>query len=130
MTQDCYNQQILEPHVKEWLHQGYDITLEEDNDLGHGTRIQSNPVWRWKTANNLKWYANAPKSPHLSIIETYWSALKQEMRTMPYYDDVTLKELVLEGWSRHQCIGVNIMVHPMPQRLKDVIDLKGQYTAY
>ena len=130
MTQDCYIQQILEPYVKEWLHQGYRFTLEEDNDSGHGTLTTKNPIFAWKKANNLKWYGNAPYSLDLAIIETCWSAPKQETRRIPHYDDETLRGLILEGWDRHQYAGINKMIHSMPQRLKDVITLKGQYTAY
>ena len=49
---------------------------------------------------------------------------------MPYYDDETTKELILSGWNRLNYKGVNKMVHSMPQRLRDMIRLNGQMTAY
>ena len=41
----------------------------------------------------------------------------------------TTKQLILDGWNRLNN-GVNKMVHSMPKRLKDVIELRGQMTAF
>ena len=44
MSQKCYVDQILEPVVGQWLADGYNFTLEEDNDSGHGTQNDQNIV--------------------------------------------------------------------------------------
>ncbi len=76
MSQKCYVDQILEPHIGRWIDEGYDFTLEEDNDSGHGTHTDYNIVAQWKKKRGCSWYANAPYSPDLVIIETMWSVPK------------------------------------------------------
>lgn len=129
MSQRCYVDQILEPHVGKWL-RDRDFVMEEDNDSGHGTKSGSNIVAQWKKLHNCKWYANSEYSPDLSIIETGWSPPKQETRRYPHYDDETTKQLILEGWDRWTYKSVNRMVHSMPKRLQDCIALNGQMTGY
>ena len=100
MTQNVYRDKILEGYVKPYiLEGGKHWVLEEDGDSGHGFGSDINIVARWKSANNLDYYKNAPRSPDLSPIETCWSPVKQNIRKMPRYDDSTLRTLIDEGWS-------------------------------
>lgn len=112
----------MEPYIKKWLADGLDFAMEEDNDSGHGTMNLNSTAFRWKKYHNLLRYANAPHSPDLAIIETCWSAPKYNMKKSTYYDNETMKELILEGWDRLNYKGVNSIVHSIPQRLWDVID--------
>ena len=130
MTQQVYHDKILEPVVKQWKDEGWDFTLEEDNDSGHGTLSANNICARHKQVNGIRCLHNAPYSPDLAIIETCWSAPKHEMKKHPHFDDETTKQLILEGWNRLSYEGVNEMVLSIPKRLKDVKKLKGQMTAY
>ena len=74
MTTKAYIKQILEPYVIKQKEEGYQFTLEEDNNSGHGIKP---PSWRCKyNAFHLKkekgidQYGNAKYSPDLAPIET------------------------------------------------------------
>ena len=97
MSQKVYHDQILEPVVGQWIKYGYQFTLEEDNDSGHGTKSADNPCARWKKANGYRIMPNAPYSPDLAIIEACWSAPKHETRKHPHFDDAMTKQLILTG---------------------------------
>lgn len=126
MSQKVYRDQILEPVVGQWIRDGCDFTLEEDNNSGHSTHSTNNPAARWNMAHDVRIQPNAAYSPDPAIIETCWSSPKHITRKLPDYDDETTKDLILEGWDRLNYDGVNKMVHSMPQRLRDVLYLKGQ----
>lgn len=136
MTQQAYISQILEPVVSKWCKEpAARWTLEEDRDSGHGVSTNS-VVEQWKHCHgmhrnqgNLRFYFNAPQSPELSIIEACWQSPKQYVRTVPHYDNETLRELADEGWSNCHPDFINKLVHDMPRRLKDVRDSEGQMAA-
>ena len=49
------------------------------------------------------------------------------MRSVPYWDDETTENLLVEGWEDHMPqLFINEKCRSMPERLWDVIDLKGQ----
>lgn len=73
MSLKVYLEQILKPHVGEWLESGDDFVLFEDNDSGHGTSAH-NIVRTWKEAVRLKYLFNAPRAPSINPIENAWRA--------------------------------------------------------
>jgi hypothetical protein len=129
MSQRVYIDQILKPVVKSWLDQGHDFVLEEDGDSGHDSG-KSNIVRAWKEKHNLKHYFNCVASPDLSFIENCWAISKQHLRKFPHWDDVTIKELIDEGWGCVSQAFINKKVDEMPDRLRAVIAGNGQMTGY
>lgn len=135
MTQQGYIDKILKPVVSKWITPGARWTLEEDRDSGHGVSTSS-VVEQWKNKHgmhrdrgDLRFYFNAPQSPELSIIEACWQSPKQYVRNVPHYDDETLRDLAVEGWSDCHRDYINGLVHDMPRRLRDVRDSEGQMAA-
>lgn len=90
--------------------------LKEDGDSGHGTE-KSSIVRKWKTQYSLDYYFNCSSSLNLSPIENCWQSIKQHIRKYPHWDDATLKELILEGWSHVTQDFINKQVSTMPDRL-------------
>ena len=127
MTYQVYIDSILNSVVKSWLDRGDDFVLEEDGDSGHGTGRTRNAVKTWKESNHLNHYFNCSSSPDLSPIENCWLPIKQHLRKYPHWDDATLKELILEGWTQEF---INKRVRSMPDRLQAVLDGEGATTGY
>jgi hypothetical protein len=129
MSQRAYIDQILEPVVKPWLEAGHDFVLEEDGDSGHGPG-RDNIVKSWKHDHHLQHYFNCASSPDLAPIENCWLPPKQHLQKYPHWDDSTTKELILEGWGRVSQDFINDKVISMPQRLREVIERKGQMIGH
>jgi transposase len=83
ISQRCYIDSILYPHVLLEIEKDPDIVLEEDGDSGHRPG-KSNLVRQWKEQYRLKYYFNPPSSPDLSIIENCWQPVKQHVDSKPY----------------------------------------------
>jgi hypothetical protein len=49
---------------------------------------------------------------------------------MAHWDDTTTWEVALEGWKRLREDTINRFVNSMPDRLRAVIESKGQMTAF
>ncbi|KAI5787122.1 hypothetical protein EDC01DRAFT_729216 [Geopyxis carbonaria] len=149
MTHKCYVEQILEPVVKPWLQDPTvdRFVLEEDGDSsGHGggrdawtttitgKRIRDpekrNLVQKWKHENQLEFYFNCHSSPDLSPIENCWKGPKSHVNSRVHWDARTTKVYALEGWEAVSQEHINERVLSMPQRLKDCIELEGQFTGY
>ena len=56
--------------------------------------------------------------------------IKQHLRKYPHWDDVTTKELILEGWSHVSQKYINEKVATMPDRLRALISGEGKMTGY
>jgi hypothetical protein len=120
ISQRVYIDQILKPIVKPWLENGQNFVLEEDGDSGHGPG-KHNIVRTWKDTHGLEHYFNCPSTPDLAPIENCWQPVKQELYKYPHWDDVTTKELILEGWTHVSQHFINEKVNSMPERLRQVI---------
>jgi hypothetical protein len=79
ITIKIYRNKILEPIIGEWLRQGHNFVLEEDNDSGHGTS-KDNIIKTWKQENGLTSYFNCSNSPDFVPIERAWIAPKQYVK--------------------------------------------------
>ena len=124
MSHRVYIDQILGPHVKEWILRGDKFVLEEDGDSGHGrgsTAKRNNPVARWKKDNSLETYFNCAESPDFAPIENCWQAPKVYVQKRPYFDEQSLIELLSEGWEKVSIPFINEQVNSIPQRLWDCL---------
>lgn len=104
-------------------------TLEEDGDSSHGIG-KNNPVRAWKEKQGLKYYFNCPQSPDLSPIENAWRAPKEAVQQQGHWDDETVWELAQEGWDGLHKKTINKWCRSMPERLRHVVELNGQMTAF
>ena len=76
MSLKVYRDTILEPIVGQWLREGHNFVLEEDNDSGHGTS-EANIVKTWKKENGLISFFNCSSSPDIPPIEKLGEYLKK-----------------------------------------------------
>ena len=131
MSQKVYIESILEPHVKEWIDRGDQFELEEDRDSGHGPAHNGNKVRKYKEKIGLRYYFNGPKSPDLSVAESYFQPLKQFLSNSGHWDEKTLKDRAEEGWNHHVPQHfINEQVLSMPKRLHACLDGEGRMTGY
>ena len=106
-----------------------DAVLEEDGAKSHG-RGKNSIVTKWKKENNIYCYFNCPHSPDLAPIENAWAAPKAWLRKFAHYTEEMVKEVALEGWYKLTLNKINYWCDSLPQRLRDVIGLKGQMTTW
>jgi hypothetical protein len=129
MSLKVYRDTILEPVVGQWLRDGHDFVLEEDNDSGHGTG-RSNIVTAWKKANNLTHFWNCSHSPDWVPIEKAWQAPKERTKRQCAWDDKYLKELAEEAWETLTQERINAWVEEIPHILKRIEEASGKMSAY
>jgi len=136
MTKKVYEEEILEKHVKQWLVNGDDFVLEEDQDSGHGIgpnhrNSHKCPIQRWKQAHGLKAYFNASSSLDLAPIENAWQPVKQYIRKFSHWQVEETRELAAEGWYNNLSQEwINECILTMPARLQAVIDGEGRLTGF
>ena len=108
---------------------GNEFVLEEDGDSSHGPG-HSNIVRTWKDMHGLKHYFNCSNSPDLSPIENCWLVPKSVLQKVPHWDDVTMKELILEGWGNVSQDFINEQVNSMPDRYRAVLEGNGKMMGF
>ena len=118
--------EILREEVAYWPS---NAVLEQDGAKGHGIGKNSQ-VTKWLNAHNVSFYTNCPYSPDLAPIENCWLAPQAWLRKWGHWDEFSVREIATEGWNALSQAKVNAWCRSMPQRLRDVIKLKGQLTAY
>ena len=118
--------EILEQEVTTWPSWAI---LEEDGCSGHGPHKNS-IVTKWKKDHHVKYYFNAPYSPDLAPIKNGWQAPKAYLRKFEHWTEEMVVEVALEGWHALSKKKINKWCESMPDRLQDVIRLKGQMTAW
>jgi transposase len=125
ITQKVYLE-ILKAEVMNWPSS---VVLEQDGASGHG-KGKNSPISRWLQANNHPYYFNCPYSPDLAPIENTWVAPKAWLRKFAHWDTDTVWELAQEGWEALTQEKINMWCDSMPERLRNVIALNGQITAW
>ena len=132
VTIDRYERVIFKPHILKYYEEacmdGRDWILEEDNDGGHGTRSQINPIQQLR--QGMDYYANTPVSPDFSIIENVWRILKQRTKNRRCYTIPTLKQALLEEWEGITQESINMLVDSMPTRIEECFRAHGKQTRF
>ncbi|KAF1817697.1 uncharacterized protein K489DRAFT_328943 [Dissoconium aciculare CBS 342.82] len=126
MTLEVYKG-ILEKYVKLWIEAGHDFVLEEDSDSGYGAH--NDPMKRFKTAIGLTWFFNCAGSPELASIENCWQPLKHYVKKHSRRTTADLFELAVEAWQALSQDSINAWIDSMPERLRAVIEAKGQFIS-
>jgi hypothetical protein len=130
MTHQIYINFILELVVKLWLKRENDFVLKEDDDSSHDTSKTRNIVKKWKKDHDFKHYFNCASSSDLIIIENCWMSTKQHIQKYSYWDDFSLRQLIVKKWARVSQTFINEKIYEMSQRLQAVIDSKKAITDY
>ena len=117
---------ILKEEVSQWPSSA---VLEEDGAAGHG-RNKNSPVSKWKKDHHVKYYFNYLYSPDLAPIENAWIAPKSYLRKQAHWTEEMVQEVACDGWYAITEKKRRYWCDTMPQRLRDVIRLKGQMTAW
>lgn len=125
MTLECYRKEILEKHVKQWKEEGHDFVLEEDGDSGHGKT--NDDLRRYKQVMGLEYFFNYAGSPELAPIENCWQPLKHHVAKYARESTSDLYELAFEAWCALPQSSINAWIDSMPERLRAVIEAKGQF---
>lgn len=127
-----YLNQILRPIVGQWVEDGDDFVLLEDNDSGHAPSGYG-VVGAWKRENIPgRFIFNAPYSPDINIAENAWRVPDHYVRvhslTAETADDLEL--LACEGWVQLKQSSINRWVDSMPRRLQYILQNGGKMVAY
>ena len=134
MTMRSYIDQILTPHVLPMFDtaraEGLDIILEEDNDGAHGTRSEQNIIVTFKKKHGIKYYANTPQSPDLSIIENVWRILKQAVKKHKAKSVDQLHWAIEYEWNQIPQEKINELVLTMRDHMSQVYEREGPSTMY
>jgi transposase len=103
------------------------ITFQHDNDPKHTSKC----IKTWLKKNKIKVLYWPPQSPDLNPIEHLWSEAKRRLYKLP---KATSKE---DLWKKLQEIWNNIksedcikLIDSMPERIRDVMKVKGSYTRW
>lgn len=124
----------IEPAWREAKSKHHAFVLLEDNDGSHGTKSETNIVARYKAQLNarkgFKWYANAPKSPDLNIIENVWRILKQRVKQRKCTSIEGIKVAIKEEWDGIEQQKINELVDSMPSRIQCCKKNKGLHTPW
>lgn len=130
MRQDQYIQ-VLEskmlPQVKEWFPDG-DFVFMQDSAPCHKAKRVTEYLKKQKI-KVLDWPGN---SPDLNPIENLWELLKREISKVLVTNKRQLIEKLIVEWHRNPQIKENCvkLIESMPQRIKSVIQAKGEVTKY
>ena len=103
-----------------------DWVFQHDNDPKHRARV----VTKWLDENSVKQIERPSFSPDLNPIEHLWDEMERRMKKESPKNERELKEAVLRVW---QGIGSDVtkkLVDSIPNRLYEVIRMKGFPTKY
>ena len=77
------------------------FVLQEDNDLGHGTKSLDNPVRLYKDIINLDYIDNWPlNSSDFNSIKQIWHILKQQVKRYKYISKEQLQDAIEKEWEQ------------------------------
>lgn len=100
--------------------------FQQDNDPKHKSYV----VRQWLVYNVPHLLETPPQSPDLNPIEHLWSILGKKIREHVIQNKTDLKHVILEEWSKISISLTQKLVLSMPNRLSEVIKLKGYPTRY
>ncbi|KAF2028950.1 hypothetical protein EK21DRAFT_113332 [Setomelanomma holmii] len=118
MTSECYINTIL-PALKAYLlHVGGDWILWQDRDSAHISRA----TLKWMDQNSLPYINSSPKSPDLSIMETWAGPLKRNSAKKRCWTEKQGVKRFYEVWKKLDCNKINRTIDSYPKRLQDCKD--------
>ena len=124
MYRDILHENLLDS-VKQ-LSLGKEWIMQQDNDPKHRSRS----VTQWLNQNGVKCLEWPSFSPDLNPIEHMWDEVERRMKKESPKNEKELREALLRVW---RGIGVNVtkkLVDSVPNRLNEVVKMKGYPTRY
>ena len=128
MTGEPYRE-ILENNLLksvEKLGISHDWIFQHDNDPKHKTAIVAN----WLNRNGLEQLHWPSFSSDLNPIEHLWDEVERQLKKKQPKSQNELKESLIEVWHGIELTTLKKLVDSVPNRLNEVIRIKGYPTRY
>lgn len=103
-----------------------DYYFQQDNDPNHTAA----DVKMWIAYNTPHMLNTTPQSPDINPIENLWDYLEKRLRSHEISNKSQLKNLLLSEWQQISPGYTRKLVYSMPNRLNEVLRLKGYPTKY
>ena len=128
MTGEMYRA-ILDNNLLQSLNKlgmGAQWIFQHDNDPKHTAGIVTN----WLNSNGIQRLKWPPFSPDLNPIEHLWDEIERRMKKEQPKNEKDLKECLTRVWKDIQIMLLKNLVDSVPNRLNEVIRMKGYPTKY
>lgn len=115
---------ILIPKMKELI--GNKAYLLQDNDTVH----KSTKTLNFLKDNNIQLIPFPPNSPDLNPIENSWFLMKKKLAEFPSLNKDLVVERAKKIWEELPKQTLENLISSMPNRIKQVLENKGNLTSY
>lgn len=89
---------------------------------------------KWLAKSGIRVLDFPPKSPDLNIIENVWAILQKTLNRKLLNINISSKDqllkMIADSWKEIPVGSIRRCILSMPNRLKDVIKMKGKQTKY
>ena len=100
--------------------------FQDDNDPKHRAKITK----EWKEENNIKSLEWPSYSPDLNPIENIWNIIKNYLSKYIILDENDFMFYFDQACRKINWRIIKNLINSMPNRIKQVIERKGDYTDY
>ena len=100
--------------------------MQQDNDPKHRSRLVTN----WLDKKKIKRLFWPPFSPDLNPIEHIWDEMERRMKTQHPKNVKELKQALLHVWNNIEKDVLKKLVDSVPNRLREVLKMRGYPTRY
>jgi len=109
-----------------WYFEDDNYIFMDDNATVHRSHLLDN----YKTENGLNSMEWPAQSPDLNILENIWLIIKRELKKLSEEIRTKLFEKIERIWQNISLAEIQKLYQSIPDRLKNVITIKGHLTKY